>query len=396
MESTSVDRLKKLVERQKDSLTKLRHDLHQQAERSGKEEQTSRRMAGWLEETDPDQLIEELGGYGLAAIYDSDHDGPTTLFRCELDALPIAETNDLPYQSGDPQTSHKCGHDGHMAIIAGLARLLAEVNPQKGRVVLLLQPSEETGEGAKRVLEDEKFKKIAPDKVFALHNLPGYPLHQVVVRNNVFAAASVGLSVSYHGSTAHAAHPEQGRSPAQTVSRWIDMVSALPQFETALHEAAKATVIHAKLGEVAFGTSPGEAEVMATLRAHHDEVLERMKDRALEQSEAFAKAGELDWEYEWREPFPASVNADEHIEEVRKAAQDLDLDLYEQPQPFAWSEDFGHFLQQYPGALFGLGSGKEQPPLHAPDFDFPDELIPTGVSVFAALIERHNGWKFSN
>src|SRR5690606_35881140 len=102
---------------------------------------------------------------------------PTILIRCELDALPIKETNDFEYRSVERNISHKCGHDGHMAIVAGLAAVLGKNRPKKGRVVLLFQPAEENGAGAVQVLKDKKFKKITPDYVFALHNLPGYPLH---------------------------------------------------------------------------------------------------------------------------------------------------------------------------------------------------------------------------
>jgi len=145
-----------------------------------------------------------------------------------------------------------------MAIVAGLAERLHTHRPESGSVILLFQPAEETGEGADRVLSDSKFDQIQPDYVLALHNLPGYPLGQIIVREGVFASASSGLRIHLKGKTSHAAEPETGNSPALAVAQLIQVLSSIPQYYTSLHEPAQATVIHAKVGDVAFGTSPGE------------------------------------------------------------------------------------------------------------------------------------------
>ncbi|MGK7371752.1 MAG: M20/M25/M40 family metallo-hydrolase, partial [Candidatus Halalkalibacterium sp. M3_1C_030] len=174
-----------------EALTELRHHLHSIAELSGKEEQTAGKITEFLNATNPDKLIRRLGGHGILATYKGEKEGPTILIRCELDALPIPEENDFDYLSKNENTGHKCGHDGHMAMVCGLAQLLGNNKPKSGEVMLLFQPAEETGQGAQRVLSDEKFSNINPDWVFALHNLPGYEKHQIVVREQTFAAASV-------------------------------------------------------------------------------------------------------------------------------------------------------------------------------------------------------------
>ncbi|NGP77025.1 amidohydrolase [Balneolaceae bacterium YR4-1] len=372
--------IKKLVE--------LRHELHSLAEVSGEEEQTASRIIDFLKSTDPDTLLTGLGGHGVLAGFEGKKDGPTILIRCELDALPIPEENDIDYRSGNPQTGHKCGHDGHMAIICGVAQWLGEKRPKLGDVLLLFQPAEETGEGARRVLQDQGFKDITPDWVFALHNLPGYEKGQIVVREKAFAAASIGLIIRLKGETSHAAHPDEGKSPAMAMSHLIGDLSSLPQFHTGLAQAAKATVIHARLGERAFGTSPGFAEVMMTLRTYDDDTLEQLKQQAVTFAKGHAETYNLGLETEWVESFSATVNDTEAVEIIRSAAKQNEFSLLEKAEPFSWSEDFGHFTDVFPGAMFGLGAGIDQSALHASDYDFPDDLIETGVKMFAKIIEQ--------
>ena len=168
----------------------LRRTLHEYAEPSGEEHRTAEIVRDYLQTFEPDDLLSQLGGHGLAAVYRSGKPGPLVLFRCELDALPIPETLTCDHASRTEGISHKCGHDGHMAIVSGLAPLLKKKRPQSGGAALLYQPSEEAGEGAARLLQDPSFRAIQPDYVFALHNLPGFPLGEVIWRDGVFSASS--------------------------------------------------------------------------------------------------------------------------------------------------------------------------------------------------------------
>lgn len=369
-------------------LVNLRHELHALAEVSGEEEKTSQKILSFLKSTNPDEIITGLGGHGLLARYYGKEEGTSILIRCELDALPIPEENNFDYISGNKETGHKCGHDGHMAIVCGLAKMLGNTGVEKGEVLLLFQPAEETGQGAQHVLIDKQFKEIEPDWVFALHNLPGYEKHQIVVKEDVFAAASIGLIIRLKGETSHAAHPEEGNSPAPAMAHIIQDLSTLPQFYVPLDNAAKATVIYAKLGEQAFGTSPGYAEVMATFRTYEDETLKVLKQKAIEIVQGIAQTYNLELETEWLESFAATRNDKEAVSIVKKAAAQNNLYVQQKDQPFGWSEDFGHFTKSWKGALFGIGAGKEQPALHASDYDFPDEIIETGIKIFAEILEQ--------
>ena len=374
-----------------DTYTELRQLLHRTPERSGQEAGTAATILNYLEATHPQQLITGLGGHGIVAIYSGRTEGPRVLVRCELDALPIPETTDLSYRSASDGVSHKCGHDGHMTILVGLAARLKAQPPERGSVILLYQPAEETGEGAARVLDDPGFEAAKPDKVVALHNLPGFPLGQVVLRDAVFASASSGMRICLHGQTSHAAEPEAGTSPALAVAQLVQIFSAAPQFYTALHEAAKVTVIHARVGEIAFGTSPGEGHVMVTLRSHAQDVLDRLMSKITELARGVAATHNLEATIESVEPFPSTVNDPTVVKVIEDSAKTLGMATHRPDQPFAWSEDFGHFTAKYPGALFGLGAGEAHPALHHPDYDFPDTLLAPAVELLDTIVRRLQG-----
>ncbi|RAU83178.1 amidohydrolase [Pontibacter arcticus] len=372
-------------------LLALRHTLHRYPELSGQETETAHRIGTHLQKYKPDQLLTGLGGTGVAAIFHGENPGgPTILFRAELDALPIAETNtDLAHLSEYEGKGHKCGHDGHMTILTALGSMLHQQRPARGKVVLLYQPAEENGAGAWAVLQDKRFEKeIKPDYVFALHNLPGKPLHQVVIRHNVFAAASTGMIVTYQGKPSHAAEPENGLNPGPAMAETILAFEEIIQNKKQFQDLTLLTIIHARLGEIAFGTNPGFATVMATLRSYQPDDLQKLKELAKQQVLAIATAHKLEHTIEFTEEFPATQNHNTEVEIVRSAARELELAVEEAVQPFRWSEDFGHFTARYKGALFGLGAGTAQPQLHHSDYDFPDELIPTGAALFYGILQK--------
>ena len=235
-------------------LTSMRRELHRMAELSDLEEQTARFLRDQFQSCRPTQLVTGLGGHGLAAVFAGSEPGPTVLLRCDTDALPLPDRADLPYASSDAGVSHKCGHDGHMTMMLGLAHRLGAAPPSRGRAVLLFQPAEETGAGARRVLDDAAFAPLVPDVVLGVHNLPGYPLGSVVLRAGPIAAASRGMTIELTGASSHAAEPEAGRSPALAVAALVQSLSALPQTAAALGEGAKATVVGIEVGGPAFGT----------------------------------------------------------------------------------------------------------------------------------------------
>lgn len=367
-------------------LQALRQELHRHPELSGHEYSTAERLVTYLQKYAPDKLITGLGqGAGLAAVFKGSAPGPTLMFRADMDALPIAEKHQYPYASTQPGISHKCGHDGHMSMVAGLAPLLHKHGLKKGKVILLMQPAEETGQGAKALLEDPKMRALAPDYIFGLHNLPGYPLGQLVLRAGTFCAASKGLRVQLQGRTAHAAEPELGISPAGAMAQLLQVLVKLPA-QLPCADQVWLTITHAQLGEATFGTSPGEAIMQITLRANLEKDMALLSKTVEEQLQAIAEQESLQLQLSYHEVFPVTQNNEEVSALLQQAADKTGFPVHQKETPFRWSEDFGYYQQLAPAGFFGLGAGREQPNLHNPAYNFPDELLPYGLQMYRELI----------
>lgn len=373
-----------------EELLALRHRLHRYPELSGREKITAGILEDFLHQFGPDQIIRRLGGHGIAVVFESGNPGHEVLFRADMDALPISETLPLTYASVKKGVSHKCGHDGHAAILSGLARYISENRPVKGRYILLFQPAEETGIGALSVLRSRSFVNFKPDYAFALHNLPGYSRDTIVVRTGTFAAASRGMVINLKGRTSHASEPEKGQSPSLVLAK---LMNDLPKLsgtgaEFGFSDFALLTIIYGSLGSPAFGTSPGHAVLMATLRAYLDSDMEVLIHRAEGLvADTVAESG-ISATISFQEEFPATTNHADAVSMVTAAASKLNLKTVNAGLPFRWSEDFAHFALRSKAALFGIGAGISHKPLHDPDYDFPDPIISTGVSIWVELY-RH-------
>ncbi len=364
----------------------FRQTLHQFPELSGEESATAERVISKLKEFRPDVLVEKVGGYGVLAIYDSGKPGTSLCIRVDMDALPIEEKSNHSYASRNPGKAHLCGHDGHTTIGVGLAKVLSRKRPAHGKVILLFQPSEENGMGARRVLEDPEFSRFMIDKVVALHNLPGYPLHQLVAKDGTFACASTGMVMDFEGKTAHAAEPENGVSPLDAMNELLDFLAPFRKVKNT-ERFRLVTVVHLKVGEPAFGISPGKGTLMLTLRAETDELLSNLKEEISKASRRTAEKYNLALKTDEVEPFAATCNSDGFSEDLRKFAKEANMEIIHLDTPFRWSEDVGLLIRQYGGGLFGLGAGEDTASLHNPTYDFPDALIESGVRIFTKFID---------
>ena len=372
-------------------LTALRQHLHRFPELSGQEAETARRIAANLAALNPDQLITGLGGHGIAGVFDGAAPGETVLVRCELDALPIHEMSVVPHRSTVAGKGHLCGHDGHMVTVLALGRLLSRQRPARGRVVLLFQPAEEDGSGAAAVITDPAFQALRPDWAFALHNMPGLARGRCRLAAGPINCASVGLKIQLEGKTSHAAQPEAGLSPGHAMAQLIAQFAHLSSGAGALGPDYRlATVTHARLGEPSFGISPGSSEIRVTLRTVLDGAMAGLKARS-EQLAAQAIAGTgLKLSVSYHDDFAASVNDRAATALVAQALTALEIPFGAEDLPMRASEDFGRFgsLPGTKAAMFLLGAGDSHPALHNPDYDFPDDLIAVGASVFHQLTRK--------
>ncbi|MCG6893303.1 MAG: amidohydrolase, partial [Desulfobacteraceae bacterium] len=345
-------------------LTDFRRQLHRDPELSGAEGATAAMVLERVSACRPAHILRKLGGHGTAFVFDGEGPGPTVMLRCELDAVPVQEHSRAPHSSRKEGVAHACGHDGHMAIMVGIAELLAAKRPARGKVVLLFQPAEETAEGAAAVAAEPRFGRLHLDWVFALHNHPGFPEGSILIRNGVFYCASRGLTARLVGTTSHASEPEKGKNPALALARLIQRLDRLPAEAALPGRIVLATIVHARLGFPGFGVSAGDAEIMATLRADTEEGMDALAEAAAAAVGDEAAKDALEWETLWSDLFPATRNDPDACRLLERAAAAAALPVIRLKEPFRASEDFGVFTASTRGAAFGFGSGVGQPALH--------------------------------
>jgi amidohydrolase len=368
-------------------LTAWRRKLHQFPEISGEEAETASEVIAFLADTKPDATITGLGGHGVALVYEGAEPGPTVLLRCELDALSIHEISDIPHRSRVDGKAHMCGHDGHMTMMAGVARALARRRPARGRAVLLFQPAEETAHGAEAVLADPKFAAIAPDYAFAIHNMPGLPLAHVAVAPGQITCASMGLLIELTGKTAHASMPETGVSPAMAVARIIPALKKLEAGEAIAPGFRRVAVTNVQMGEPVFGVTPGAAEIRMTLRTPESSAIEGLAAEVLALVGGIAAGEGLALAHSTHNFFRACVNDAEAAALFETVAGQMGLSRVEGYVPIRGAEDFGLFGSSSKSAMLFIGAGMDRPMVHNPDYDFPDELIPVGSGLFLGVLD---------
>ncbi len=364
----------------------LRKELHKHPELSGMEHQTVKRIIEFLRKHNNTKII-SLGSQSIAAIYDYKNPGPTVMIRCELDALPIEDDIDTSYRSTRPKVGHKCGHDGHMAIVAGLALELLDSPPHRGKVILLFQSAEETGTGAKAILSDPQFQELNPDYIFALHNIPGQPLGEVILTQDFFSATVQSVVIRLQGVESHASEPEKGRNPTLAISEIIQFLKDKNHNKPLDKNYALLTPVHLKMGTPSYGISPALGELHYTLRTWDEKSMTALKDAIQEEVIEVAKAHGLEASFEWVDYFPSAQNHTECNQRIEQAATRLNLSIQWKSHPFKFGEDFGWYSKEYKTAMLGMGAGKETPPLHSTSYDFPDELIEPGTSIFLNIIQ---------
>ena len=363
-------------------LVAFRRQLHCHPELSGMEEQTAATIASALGALGPDKILTGLGGHGVAAVFSAAKPGPTVMFRAELDALPITETSGAEWQSEIEGTGHLCGHDGHMTMLLALARLLARSPVRRGRVVLMFQPAEEDGSGARAVVSDPRYGTIKPDWAFAIHNEPGIAFGHVATRTGLMNCASRGLAIRLSGRTSHAAEPELANSPVPLIGTLVEGLRALGTGGTLNDDFRLVTITHLRAGEPAFGITPGEAEIFATLRAAGDAAIAEIDSAARQLVTTICTPCGIISEFSQHDDFAASINDEEATQVAISALESLAIPHGGAGLPMRASEDFGVFGWDAKSAMLCLGPGEAHAALHQPDYDFPDDLIPVGARIF--------------
>ena len=364
--------------------------MHRNPEVSGEESSTAGWIASRLKKLKADQVWKNIGGSGVIALYKSRSGKAeqSLLFLAELDAIAVQEETGLKHESRNSGVMHGCGHDGHMTILLGLAHWLKKHRPEDKDVYLLFQPAEETGEGAERVMSDERFKRMHFDYAFALHNLPGFAERNIVTRKGLFAAASTGLEIIFKGKSSHAAYPEKGENPSIAIAKTILEVDSIAGPFREDHALNKAVNTFIKLGEPAYGISPGNGRTGFTFRSVSDKSLSQIVDEVKKQVQKTERDFKGQINMKLVEPFCATVNDEKGVELIEQSAKENGYNIEQLNEAFPWSEDFGEFRKKCPIAIFGLGAGKDSAPLHSEMYDFNDSIIEAGINTFIGIIKR--------
>ena len=378
----------------------IRRDLHAHPELCFQERRTSDVIAQAL--TDWGIPVHRgLGTTGVVGIVRNGSSARAVGLRADIDALPITEHNTFAHASRHAGRMHACGHDGHTAMLLAAAKHLAKHRAFDGTVYLIFQPAEEGGGGAREMIKDGLFERFPMEAVFGAHNWPGLKVGQFAAKTGPVFASSNEFRITIEGKGSHAAMPHLGVDPVPVACQLVQA------FQTVITRNKRpidtgvisVTMIHA--GE-ATNVVPESCELRGTVRTFTTEVLDLIEQRMRAISEATCAAFETSCRFEFVRNYPPTIN---HAAETAFAqsvmAEVVGADNVLTFEPTMGAEDFSYFLQQRPGCYFVIGNGDGAHReaghglgpcmLHNPSYDFNDELIPLGATLWVRLAERWLG-----
>lgn len=359
---------------QLEQIAALRRALHACPERSGQEVRTMATIASFLK-AHTSLAIRDMGGWLLASHLEGDG-LPAVGFRADMDALPADNENGA---------CHRCGHDGHSAMLCGLG-LLLEGRRVGRNVHLIFQAAEETGEGARRVIDSWPGLK-ALQAIYALHNIPGFPKGAILMRRGCFSCASCGHVVHMTGRPAHAAYPGDGANPTEPLCRLaLAVPGMIDEILGGDGRLLMRTPIGLNVGGEDFGISTHEGRLCQTLRGHRKADIDALIQRIEARVQADCREAGMACDFEIRDAFPDTTSDDAVFDAAMQRFEAAGLPVQILEEPMRWSEDFGWILKEVPGMYFGIGAGEGAPGLHTEEYEFDDHLIENGVKAFEALL----------
>ena len=379
------------------SIVALRRDIHAHPELCYEENRTSdlvtTQLSSWGIE-----VHRGMGTTGVVGVIKNGSSQRSIGLRADMDALPVHEANTFAHASQHPGKMHACGHDGHTAMLLAAARHLSQHKNFDGTVVLIFQPAEEGGGGAREMIKDGLFDKFPVDAVFGLHNWPGMAVGKAAVSAGPVMASSNEFKITIKGKGSHAALPHNGVDPVPIA---CEMVQA---FQTIVSRNIKpvdagvisVTMIHA--GE-ATNVVPDSCELQGTVRTFTVELLDMIERRMRTIAEHVSAAHEAICTFEFVRNYPPTINHAKEADFTRSVLADIiGADNVLAQEPTMGSEDFSYMLLKKPGTYFFLANGEGQHremghgggpcTLHNPSYDFNDDLIPLGGTIWVNMVEK--------
>lgn len=379
------------IDRLRAKLVEIRHDIHQHPELGFAEHRTQKLVRDWLSEHG--YAPRDCAKTGLVADLHPDRAGQTKTIalRADLDCLPMPEATDLPYRSVHDGCAHKCGHDGHTAVLMGVAAILAQHRDAiAGNVRLLFQPAEEgvDGGGARVMVAEGALSDVS--EVYGLHNWPPMPRGRIGVRAGAMMAQTYTIRLLVTGVGGHGSEPQRCRDPIVAASHLV--VALQTAVSRGLGYGGGAVV---SIGKFAAGTTdnviPETAELLGTIRTFSAEVSERVLERVREIAAGTAATFGVKVDVDVLEGYPVLVNDADCVDAVNRVGRAVvgDAHISDEGLPIAGGEDFAYFAKEIPAAYFLVGAGEPggSPSCHHPDFDFADAIIPTAMSMFLGIVD---------
>jgi amidohydrolase len=398
----SKDELRALAEREVPAMVAIRRDLHMHPEIGYEEVRTSGVILRELSAMGVRHVGGLAGGTGVLAHFPAPHaaaDAGCIALRADMDALPIHERSTVAHASRTPGRMHACGHDGHVAILLGTARVLAALSAE-GRltrpVTLVFQPAEEGGGGGKRMVEDGALdgSRVGPPvtEAHALHGWPDLAVGTVASVAGPVMAASDRFEIRILGEGAHAAWPHRSADPVTCAAAMVAALQTIVSRNVDPLDAAVVSVTVIEAGS-AFNVIPDRAVLRGTLRSLSESTRCMVERRVAEVADGIARAHGCQAEVDLQRGYPVTVNHAGAVERfLQLARHELGADrVVPAPFPVMGGEDFAFLGQKVPSCYWALGlarAGERHPALHAPDFDFNDDALGTGIRMMTALAVR--------
>lgn len=371
------------------TLVEIRRDIHKHPELGFEEQRTQRLVCKWLAQLGYEPRESAKTGV-IADLHPQLHGQPPTVaLRADLDCLPMVERTELPWRSVHDGRAHKCGHDGHTAILLGTAALLARFRERiSGNVRLLFQPAEEgvDGGGAKVMAAEGALDGV--DEIYGLHNWPSYPFGELRVRSGPIMAQVHDLEISVRGRGGHGGEPHHTRDAIVAASALVGALQTAVSRGLSAAGGAVVSICTFEAGE-ANNVLPELARLTGTIRSFAPEATERVLSRVREICSGIGATYGVEVELALDTTYPVLVNHSECVAAVERVGREVGLGVSDRSLPMAGGEDFAYFAAETPAAYFFLGAGREgedTPGCHHPDFDFEDQLIPLGMQMFLGIV----------
>lgn len=370
-----------------------RHHLHQFPETGFNEHKTAGFVTKALELMGL-EVHQGIGGTGLvASLTVGDGKGVIGL-RADMDALAMTETAEgRPHISRNAGCMHGCGHNGHMAMLLGAARILTQSRDFNGTVRFIFQPAEEHGRGAGAMIKDGLFERFPVDEIYGAHNIPGMPVGHIATRAGGIMASEDNFIIRIKGRGGHAARPQMAIDPLVVAAEIILALQTIVARSVDPSDSAvvSCTQIHS---DGIRNAIPTHVEIKGDTRSYSPQVQALLECRMREICNGIALAHGATCEVEYTHEFVPTVNWPQCTPIAIKAAQEVvgAENVEENVAPMMISEDFGAFLKVVPGAFVFIGNGATNSlggvPLHNAKYDFNDAILPIGARYFSALIRQ--------